>query len=193
MFRKKQDYLLPHEIEMTVESYRSKLPYFMIHELNARLKERKLTKPQLERILQDIAEETKGREINNKVTELKDNLSKLEEGLKKIQGLVGVKEEIREKFPTDRMGSIEKRIQNVSNQIEATVAENNQIFSNLDRKIDRIKEESRAPVKEEKMKKLDTKVDTLLGDVKELSKDVSAILIGIDLKEILSEELEEKK
>ena len=190
MFRKKQDYLLPHEMERLVESYRNKLPYFMLRELNTRLIGRKLTKPQLERILRDIAEETKeGGGVNEKITELKDDLNKLEEGLKKMQDLMGTKEEIREKFPTDQMGSIEKRIQNVSNTIETTVVENNQIISNLDNQINRIEVKSRSPMQEEKMKRLDTKIDTLLEDVKEITTDVSTILSGIDLKDILSEEL----
>ncbi|HIH97778.1 MAG TPA: hypothetical protein HA346_02045 [Thermoplasmata archaeon] len=183
----KKRYLSPEEIEKKIYEQKGKIPYFMLRELNGSLKEKEITKEKFDKIIENLTEQAEQTRIDKRIGNMGEELAKLSKGMDAVKGLIGAEKEIPQEFPLDKIGAVERRINEISRKIEERLSSNNELVARLTDRLNAI-EAKTLDLPKERVESLNKGVADVSEGIGDLSRDMNNILGGVNIEEMIPEE-----
>jgi uncharacterized phage infection (PIP) family protein YhgE len=191
--RKKAEekYMSAEKIGDRIDKLRGKIPSFVLKDLSSSLEGKSITREQFDKILEEVTKEVEQSRIDKKIEGMAEQLTKLSKGVETFEKLTSEKP-IAE-FPIDKIEKIKTRVNELSSGLDKSISSSRDFETDLTNRLNEIERgilSEEVPM--EKLERLERGVGDLSSGIDDLSKDMSTILGGIDISELIAAGLKRK-
>jgi uncharacterized phage infection (PIP) family protein YhgE len=175
-----KEYMSPEEIKDRINKLRGEIPFFVLKDLTSSLEGKSISREQFDKIVGAVTEQVEQSRIDKKIGGMAEQLTKLSKGVETFQKLTS--EKPIEEFPIDKIEEIERKVNDLSSGLDKSTSSSRDFETDLTNRLNEIERRiSPEEVPMERLDRLEKGVMDISSGIDDLSKDMCAILGGIDV------------